>query len=495
MVISPSLQLSGSQPQTAPIAEQARQPTISWLALETGHPGAAYATHLVTCVETLLEGEPADVVIVDGPAGTACEAIRTLRRHPIYADRLLLLARDGDELAEALADGHAPTEGSQVEQRWQHWQRRWEQLPAASKHGDPLWRIDRWLLLRPEAWIQPIRNPSDRNHYSYPLLDVLLQQPVADQLTLLEKQWLSGHYERGPLVDRIRSCQECNSSHLNYVDVCSQCRSLEIARQPCLHCFTCGHVNRQQQFRHEDGLRCPNCLTNLRHIGTDYDRPLENYQCQSCHNLFIDAAVEARCLNCGHRHETDELRIREIRPFRLSETARMERWNSQNSSALITQRQSKDSRLLTRDQFADIVNWQLSIHNSSTYAAAYTTLRPALLAIRLIEQADGQSGAHSADQIDRWMESLVAALATSERAMRERDDLIWVLKPHCRPNDIYLFHEYLEKHLQAVHSHDQRPLAIQINGCLLNQNTGMNEDAELLQARLLGEMSEPSTEE
>nr|WP_309294963.1 hypothetical protein [Aeromonas caviae] len=27
-------------------------------------------------------------------------------------------------------------------------------------------------------------------------------------------------------------------------------------------------------------LLCPNCFSRLRHIGSDYDRPLENYRCR-----------------------------------------------------------------------------------------------------------------------------------------------------------------------------------------------------------------------
>lgn len=498
MSLRQALDLTSHERQATQTRHQTTEIKISWVALEEGASSAENDYHHVTGIDNLLDGETADVVIVDGPQDATAQALAILRRNQSYANRLILLGRPGNQQAQALADGMAPSQAFQIEKQWHDWNARLERLAGNNQEKDALWPVDQWLLLRPDAWIEPVKNPAHRSLYTYPLLDALLNETVSDGLSLLENKWNRGDYERGSLVDRIRSCRECNSSHINYVDVCSQCRSLEIARQPCLHCFICGHVDRQQHFSKGDGLRCPNCLTKLRHIGTDYDRPLENYQCHSCHNLFIDASVEARCLSCGHRHETDELRVREIRPFRLSEAGRIQRLNGHSQAQSSQTTHHRDPRLLTKEQFVDLVNWQLSVHALSQQAAAHTTLSPALVAVQLEPetQSDAQPDAQSEnaniarDQLDRWMISLVEALASSERAVRERDNLIWILRPHCRSHDIETFHDYLVDHLRSEHAHDQHPLRLQTKGYLLNQNINPKDDAELLQARLLSDIAE-----
>ena len=467
---------------------------ISWLALETGHPPAAYASRINSSAEELLKGNTADLVIVDGSDAAVVDTMETLRRHPNYAERLIFLGRASNEHAEALADGYAPTEIAPIIEQWTAWNSQRKKLPPRNSSSDPLWPVDRWLFLRPETWIKPLRSPTQRHLYSYPIVNALLNKPDLDGLTLLEKRWRQGHYERGALTDRIRSCRECNSAHLNYIDLCSQCRSIEIARQPSLHCFICGHVDRQEKFRNKEGLNCPNCLTTLRHIGTDYDRPAENYQCQACHGLFIDAAVEARCLHCGHRHETDELRIREIRPFRLSEARRLQWHNASATDTEAKEQNTGDARILSRDKFADLVNWQLSVFAASKDSPAYKTLCPALLAVKLIPRFETEDHLDLIEKMDRWMHALVQVLTIGERAQREHHDLLWILRPHCRNNDIQTFHHYLQRHLQTEFDQEKDSPSLLVNGCLLNQTIPSNQDAELIQARLLSELQENSIE-
>ena len=129
-------------------------------------------------------------------------------------------------------------------------------------------------------------------------------ETIAGQSSLSSHSWLQQKQqenllEAGELLDRLRQCPSCSSSRLNYVDVCPECHALDIVREPSLHCFVCGHVGPQQAFLKGDALVCPNCLSQLRHIGSDYDRPLENYRCRSCGAFFVDAEVDVRCIDCG----------------------------------------------------------------------------------------------------------------------------------------------------------------------------------------------------
>ncbi len=153
----------------------------------------------------------------------------------------------------------------------------------------------------------------------------------------------------------------------------------------------------------------------------------------------------------------------------------------------------RDPRLVTKEQFADLVNWQINVHALTQQAAAYTSLSPALVAVRLDLEIQPDLENIPRDQLDRWMTSLVEALATSERAVREHDNMIWILRPHCRSHDIETFHKYLVNHLQSKHPHDRHPIRVQTKGYLLNKNINPQDDAELLQARLLSELTEQAS--
>ncbi|MFD2883408.1 hypothetical protein ACFS4T_13870 [Pseudomonas lini] len=132
----------------------------------------------------------------------------------------------------------------------------------------------------------PCATPKSPQHYRYPLLEALADaeqvNPFVWLSLMVQHDWL----EEGVLVDRVRLCSDCGSGRLNYIDVCAECQAMDISRQPSLHCFTCGHVGHQESFLKDGLLLCPNCLNRLRHIGSDYDRPLENYRCRSCQAFF-----------------------------------------------------------------------------------------------------------------------------------------------------------------------------------------------------------------
>ena len=76
-------------------------------------------------------------------------------------------------------------------------------------------------------------------------------------------------------------------------------------------------VDDQDSFMQQGTLRCPKCVTTLRHIGVDYDRPLEKYRCLSCNARFIEATVLARCYECGQSSKPDDLVMTPIHEYRI----------------------------------------------------------------------------------------------------------------------------------------------------------------------------------
>ncbi|WP_242510220.1 hypothetical protein [Halorhodospira halophila] len=101
--------------------------------------------------------------------------------------------------------------------------------------------------------------------------------------------------------------------------IAPECDSLEIRTEIGLHCFSCGHVAPQRRFQKNGMLKCPNCYVTLRHIGEDYDRPLENQVCDHCQHMFMEGRVQARCMACGQVHEPNSLEPCGVYRYRLSE--------------------------------------------------------------------------------------------------------------------------------------------------------------------------------
>jgi len=114
------------------------------------------------------------------------------------------------------------------------------------------------------------------------------------------------------LVDRIRICPHCDTGKFNYIDSCPMCKSLDFAKKKMLHCFTCGHVAPEENFKNGMMLICPRCNSTLRHIGSDYDRPVESYLCNNCNERFIEPEVKADCLKCRQKSAPEDLAIRQL---------------------------------------------------------------------------------------------------------------------------------------------------------------------------------------
>lgn len=167
------------------------------------------------------------------------------------------------------------------------------------------------------ASLEPFENPLTPQIYIYPVAE-LLSEPGTDIFT-----WVLRFSERAlisaeTLLDRIRLCPKCEWSHLNFVDICPSCQSLNIYKVPFIHCFTCGHVGPQEKFLAYGIMKCPSCQTKLRHIGSDYDRPMENYFCPDCSQSFIEPQIIAHCKNCGQKNDPADLVPRVIYSYKLS---------------------------------------------------------------------------------------------------------------------------------------------------------------------------------
>ncbi|MCL1038148.1 hypothetical protein L2750_13430 [Shewanella submarina] len=163
----------------------------------------------------------------------------------------------------------------------------------------------------------PRKVPVQPHLYEYPLL-ALWGVKSCNQVEWLNRLTDKGWLEHLQLENRARFSPCCHSSRLNYLDTCPSCQSIDFQLQTCLHCFNCGHIGAETQFRKQSGLECPNCYQSLRHIGVDYDRPIENHVCKTCHTMFAEAPVSAQCLECNELHELSALVTKNFYSYGLS---------------------------------------------------------------------------------------------------------------------------------------------------------------------------------
>lgn len=526
-----------------------RRPRLAWVSLGPephSRPLAAAPPALwVPSLADLLAGPKADLVVLAGGPRAVGPALQHLRGQPAYALSLIYVSASPDgwaepkaeptseansadprahSLVEALGDGPPPqglspagdgvTPGDRVtagdrgpsgdatkasesgpigvsalEAAWHHWQERLELFNRGQRPD----RFDHsllcWLWLRPDRWIEPVANPSLASFYHYPLVEAIAGEGTVNPQRWLPQQVQDNRLEAGELVDRLRQCPACSSSRLNYVDVCPECHGLAIRRQPSLHCFVCGHVAPQQEFVRAAGLVCANCLSPMRHIGSDYDRPLENYRCDTCQAFFEDGQVVVRCLDCGHQHDPGELRVLEIRPYRLSGAGRLGCRQGLGERGLLAEYLQR-LKVIPEGEFLVALDWQLAI--ARRYGQPKGTSTLSLLGLRLENLAqllEELGEPRSLALLDSLFERLEQEVRETDRCMRGGEDRLWILLPQTAAGGLQLLQERLVEGLDRMDSPGGPRLQLRLVGCLLPDQLEPNEDATLLLARLGGELS------
>ncbi|WP_457363110.1 TackOD1 domain-containing metal-binding protein [Pseudomonas sp. TE3610] len=336
-----------------------------------------------------------------------------------------------------------------------------------------------YLWLRAPGLLKAVRAPRSPSHYSYPLVEALGDESLNGH-ALVQGLAQRNLLDSTVLVDRVRLCRQCGSGQLNYVDVCVECTDLDIVRQPSLHCFTCGHIGAQAEYLKDGVLLCPNCLTRLRHIGTDYDRPLENYSCNACNAFFVDADVQARCLDCGQHHTPDELQVREIRDYQLSETG------------LLTARQGLERdtdsyfgglAMVGVNTFKTLLDWQLELiarHSAPTFALLGLRFRNLGVTLDRLGPQRGHA------LLDTLIERIQVAIRDTDRCTRTSEEHLWLLLMYTDAPGLQTVTERLNQISELFVGQDLQDITLTTSGCVAPADLIEKEDAELLMARLAG---------
>lgn len=355
-------------------------------------------------------------------ASAADDLILQLRRSPWW-DRLAVVA-PGERKASVLADTAAPYADAVARAERSLAVRRSLRLALTDMRLEE--RVLYFLYVRDAMELAPQCTLTHPMLYHYPVVDALAQRgedPGACLATLVRRKLL----EPAQLVDRTRHCRTCGSAHIHYIDVCPHCSSLQIRKEASLHCFSCGHVAPESDFHHDGGLSCPQCSAALRHIGVDYDRPLTQYACGSCHHVFVEATTQARCLACRTSCAPSALDVREVASLRLSAHGRtaLRAGQIQESFAALD-----TANYVEAPHFRRMLDWALAVTTRHPEMRFGLMLIEFTNATELIEELGAARVFLLLDEFARRLHEL---LRTSDITTRTQEDKLWLFLPFSDP--------------------------------------------------------------
>ena len=372
-----------------------------------------------------LEGvaDEADLFLIDGegPLAEARDFLRRLRAHPASCAKPVFLPTSLGEEEDRLADGvvasldEALRRGKEMVDRLAL-----VNLPSLRESKD--FRLLAYLFVRSNGEMEPHRYPFTPHVYGYPVAEAL-SDDEGDVFF-----WLRALRERnllswGELKDRIRLCPRCDCSHLNYIDICPNCGSIDIARREFIHCFTCGRVGPSEDFIQEHQMRCPFCSTRLRHLGSDYDHPLESHLCNDCGHRFVEADVVADCFCCRTRSRPDELVIDSIYGYRISETGKTSaRVGSLEDVYVLLDRLN----YVVPAYFGQLLDWLLLLNRR------YSDANFSLIGLRLVnlaELSEKQGRQRVTQLIDALAGRLRELVRGTDVTTRTALSTLWILLP------------------------------------------------------------------
>lgn len=324
--------------------------------------------------------------------------------------------------------------------------------------------------------LQPVRVLDEGIRYQYPFLD--LWDDNKDKDFWINHLLKSNILIQDKLVDRIRQCASCSSSLLNYVDSCAHCGSIDLKQEQALHCFVCGHIGDQKEFIRTGEMVCPNCFNTLRHIGSDYDRPIENQRCNTCHNLSMESNVKVTCFNCEHDNAIDDLIEKQYFRFCIGH------------NGIIKVKTGTDPLYLTaalgepvsREHFAWMINWlnKMAIRQDEQH------LFLALKFENLLSLTQSMSIIALTAQLDAFTIRLQSMLRTTDIFCQYNDDSLYFLIPNISPESVNVIEIKLAK---ISEEQSDNPLNLKILLKLLPQ-LHLSSDVDLWLADCIKEFEE-----
>lgn len=412
------------------------------------------------------------LIVVSLPEQIQDSALHDIRQNPTFSHSIVLVCKKSP-YSPYLANGFWDESYTTL---LQHYEEKLA-LVKLDFEDDIASKLLCYLWLHSDSRLKPISLAMNSRLYVYPLL---LAWGIASEDCF---SWLNGvkrnnWIETDQLVNRIRLCPDCHCGHLNYIDSCPRCQNIDIISRSSLHCFNCGHVGDKDNFKKLTSLQCPNCLQNLRHIGVDYDRPIENQHCQSCEHIFVEASVEAECLHCSKHHAVDELHVRNVYTFKLSTQGRLlvRQGKKQTLFSLNAGEQMNSQQLMW------LIDWQNKL--AKRHKQTHSILCLQLVNFEEFILAEGESKALA--QLDAFQDRLRSIVRVTDACTNYTDNGLLMLLPMTATSQLKVI---CEKLFDVKDYQDNLKIDFSIKAIMLPADIGENVENwltdQILQAKPL----------
>lgn len=213
------------------------------------------------------------------------------------------------------------------------------------EHREQSWlSLLRFLSSRRNLKLTPQWDMYSQYGYVYPLAATILGVPAGQEVSQLELLVQTGLLEDN-FYDKIHLCPQCLHFHLNFREVCPDCRTSDISLEENLHHYPCSFTAPRNEFQQSGSLVCPKCRRKLGHLGVDYDKPSYGHHCSACRKSFVELNVDCLCLSCGANFPADKAQLQTIWEYRISDFGR----------------QAAQNGCVSRDKLKEFLNQQLGV--------------------------------------------------------------------------------------------------------------------------------------
>jgi response regulator of citrate/malate metabolism len=157
--------------------------------------------------------------------------------------------------------------------------------------------------------------------YIYPMLTANFDFNREDQAVKILDIAVEEGFVTSEYFDSFYTCNHCSNSHLHFREGCPNCQSTNIESEDQIHHFSCAYMGPRSDFETSDNSRdliCPKCDKTLTHIGVDYDKPSEIFECNRCNERFQDPLVKAKCRNCNSDIKVENLVKKRLMSYQLT---------------------------------------------------------------------------------------------------------------------------------------------------------------------------------
>lgn len=427
-------------------------------------------------------GEPDALILALNNKDELNQCINAIRHHDEFYLIPLFIASRAEIQREFLVDGIASDVVSMTEIVSELTERALL-LPQDDTATNEEKKLLRYLYTRPHLSIKCHFDVSNPYLVCYPMLDFffLEEADYYHQLVDLERRSVLSPLT---LHDEVQSCPVCEGCLLNFKNVCPKCQSIRIESQQFIHCFTCGFTAPESKFIVRDILECQNCHQKLRHIGIDYDRPVEDLVCHECNHTFMDPDVRVSCLNCTKSFEPTALETRKLYFYKIGERGiRMAK--NQFDSELY---QLKDNfNYVSNEYFYLFLSWTLAMcqrHKEMTFS---------LLAINVSNQKllINDIGAREAHNIiEELFKALRQLLRTTDLCTRYQDEYVVFLCPQTSDEDVKNIDRKVKTMVDGLNESNEYNVSISSDYISSDNKAIIEFDERLLIAELLSRLND-----